>query len=203
MNKITFTKYVDDLNHKSFYLKNDNKQFIISFQGNLDLYFSLVNFDKEPYFIINKSNNILYQLFDKLYNDVKNCNIFDNDELNRNYIYRSEYKKLFNNDIIEWKSDDYPDEIAQSFRIIKYEDKFKIEFSPLITDKNIDYYIEPQLKNWISVRIRNSGSKYDPFNIVFMKLYNALCDYEEIDINQINIEEYLYNKKKTLIKDKL
>jgi len=201
MEKIIFNKYVDENEYKTFYLKgNNNKQFIISFQNNLDLYFSLVNFDNEPYFIIDKSNSVLYQLFDKLYNDVKNCNIFDNDKLNKFELHRYEYKKLFNNDIIEWKSDDYHDEIAQSFKIIKEEDFFKIEFTPLIENTNIDYFIEPQLKNWISVRIRNSGSKYNPFNIIFMKLYNSLCDLDEMDFNQIHIDEYLYNKKKLLTK---
>lgn len=200
MDKIIVNKYIDERNHKTFYLRDDNKQFIISFQNNLDLYFSLVDFDDKSYFIIDKSNYLIYEIFDKLYNDIKCCNIFNNDEFNKNYYYRYEYEKLFNNDIIEWKSDDYPDEIAQSFKITKEKDFFKLEFTPLITDTSIDYYIEPQLKNWISVRIRNSGSKYNPFNIVFMRLYNSLCNYDEIDFNQIHIEEYLYNKKKTLRK---
>jgi len=150
MEKIILTKYIDECNHKSFYLRgNNNKKFIISFQNNLDLYFSLVNFDDEPYFIIDKSNSILYELFDKLYDDIKNCNIFDNDKLNKIELHRYEYKKLFNNDVIEWKSDDYPDEIAQSFKIIKEKDFFKIEFTPVIENTSIDYYIEPQLKNWL------------------------------------------------------
>ena len=45
MNKIIVNKYVDERNHKSFYLEDNDKQFIISFQNNLDLYFSLINFD--------------------------------------------------------------------------------------------------------------------------------------------------------------
>lgn len=199
MKKIIINKYVDENNHKTFYLKDDKKQFIISFQNNLDLYFSLVNFNNEPFFIIDKNNYILYELFNTLYNDIKNCNIFDNNKLNENYKNRYEYKKLFNNNIIEWKSDDYPDEIAQSFKIIKKEDNFIIEFTPLIINNDFDYYIEPQLKDWISVRIRNSGSKYNPFNIIFMKLYNTLCNYDEIDFNQVHMEEYLLNKKKMLL----
>ena len=46
----------------------------------------------------------------------------------------------------------------------------------------------------ITVRFRNSGSRYDPFNIIFMKLYQGLyeLDYE---YHQIHIEEYLLDSK--------
>ena len=46
----------------------------------------------------------------------------------------------------------------------------------------------------ITVRFRNSGSRYDPFNIIFMKLYQGLCalDYE---YHQIHIEEYLIGEQ--------
>ena len=45
----------------------------------------------------------------------------------------------------------------------------------------------------ISVRLRNSGSRYDPCNIVFMETFKALMNMEET--NQIHIEEYLIDKK--------
>lgn len=201
MNRIEFNKYIDERNYKTFILKrDDNKEFIISFQGNLDLYFSLNNFDDEPYFIIDKSNYIIYELFDKLYNDIKKCNIFDEQKINKDHKKRYEYKKLFNNSIIEWKSDDYPDEIAPSFKIIKEKDYYLITFNPLKEDKDFDYYIEPQLNNWISIRIRNSGSKYSPFNIIFMKLYNSLCNINKEDLEQVHIQEYLLEKRKKLTK---
>ena len=200
MERIKLEKYVDESNYKTFYLKRDtNKEFIISFMGNLDLYFNLNEFDDEPYFIIDKSNYILYELFDNLYNDVKNCNIFEKDKVDNHYKDRYEYKKLFNNGIIEWKSDDYPDEIAPSFKIIKDKDCYIIKFTPCIIDDNIDWFYPMQFENWISVRIRNCGSKYDPFNCIFMRLYNSLCNIDEIDLNQIHIEVYLYNKKKRLL----
>lgn len=201
MNRITFKKYTNERDYKTFILKrSDNKEFIISFQNNLDLYFSLTNFDNSPYFIIDKSNYIIYELFDKLYNDIKNCNIFDNQQLNKEYKKRYEYKKLFKDNNIIWKSDDYPDEIAPYFNIIKEKDYYLISFNKLKEDKDFDYYIEPQLNNWISIRIRNSGSKYDPFNIVFMKLYNSLSNINEENLEQVHIEEYLLEKKKKLAK---
>lgn len=56
--------------------------------------------------------------------------------------------------------------------------------------------------NYIPIRIRNSGSSYDPFNIVFMKMYNKMKKIDDTkDIgHQIHIEEYLYNKEKKLTK---
>lgn len=204
MDRIEFNNYIDERNYKTFILKrDDNKEFIISFQGNLDLYFSLNNFNNEPYFIIDKSNYIIYELFDKLYNDIKNCKIFDDTELDKGYKKRYEYKKLVNNNIITWKSDDYPEEIAPDFNIIKEKNYYLITFNKRKDNKNSDYfeyYIEPQLNNWISVRIRNSGSSYHPFNIIFMKLYNSLCKINKEDLEQIHIEEYLLDKRRKLTK---
>ena len=49
-------------------------------------------------------------------------------------------------------------------------------------------------KDIIGIRFRNSGYRYEPFNIRFSKLYNSLC---RIDPNyyQIQLEEYLDLKK--------
>ena len=40
------------------------------------------------------------------------------------------------------------------------------------------------------VRLRNSGSRYDPFNILFMNMYYKLCVYEP-DYHQVHMEELL------------
>ena len=45
-----------------------------------------------------------------------------------------------------------------------------------------------------SVRFRNSGSRYEPYNFTFMNMYNGLCEYDS-DYHQIHIEEYLYHQK--------
>ena len=202
MERIKLEKYSDSNNYKTFYLKRDNeeKELTISFEGNLDLYFSLNNFNNKPYFIIDKSNYILYELFDNLYNDVKNCNICDNHDIYKEYKNRYEYKELFKDGIITWKSDDYYIEIAPSFNIIKKEDNYIIKFTPLIASEDfIDTYIF-NYKNRISVRIRNSGSRYNPFNCIFMKLYNSLSKFDEMDLEQVHMEEYLLEKKKKLTK---
>lgn len=202
MSRFEINKYVDERNYKTFSFINDKKEFGITFCGNLDLYFYLNNFDNEPYFIISKENYIIYEMFDKLYNDIKNCNFFDEEdnEYYQQYKDRYIYKSLFKDDVIEWKCDDYPNEIAPSFSIIKDTDSFIIKFNPCVIVDDIGYQYPLILKDWISVRLRNSGSKYTPFNCIFMKLYNSLCNTQEIDFEQVHIEEYLIKKKKILSK---
>ena len=49
----------------------------------------------------------------------------------------------------------------------------------------------------MGIRISNSGSRYAPFNIVFMRMFTKLQDIDDINDygHQIHIEEYLYNQK--------
>ena len=44
--------------------------------------------------------------------------------------------------------------------------------------------------------------QYDPFNCVFMKMYNNLCEIDDVKDygHQIHMEEYLYERK--LVKKK-
>lgn len=197
MGKFELYKYTDDRGYNTFYFKDsDDKNLIITFCGNLDLYFCLSNFNDNPYFIIDKENYLLYELFDKLYNDIKNCNLFNEED--NDYKNKYEYKHLFNNNVIEWRCDDYPYEIAPYFTIIKEEDSFIMKFNPRVTLEDLTdmnyLYFSP--KDLISVRLRNSGSRYSPFNVIFMRLYLSICNLNEFDFEQFHIEEYLFKKKK-------
>ena len=51
---------------------------------------------------------------------------------------------------------------------------------------------------YISVRFRNSGSRYVPFNIAFMDMYNDMKEVDDVTDkgHQLHIEEYLYETKK-------
>ena len=49
MHNINFNKYTDSRNYNTFYLRNNNNvELTISFEGNLDLYFGLNNFNDNP-----------------------------------------------------------------------------------------------------------------------------------------------------------
>lgn len=190
--------------HTKTYIINflNNHQIInIYFGGNLDLYWSY--HDNEPFnfdsintrksFEVTKENYFLYSLFDQLYNDIEGCNIYSNNQENivnefkeQQKVYRKrsfEYYKLFNNNAIKWLSDEAPEENANSFTITKSEDSFIITF--------IQKY---NMFTHYAVRISNSGSRYDPFNIIFMRMFNQLQKYDD-KYHQIHIEEYMYQKK--------
>ena len=74
---------------------------------------------------------------------------------------------------------------------IKYqEDKYIITFHQGKEDFGFPTY---------AIRFRNSGSRYEPYNLAFMNMYNSLSEYDP-NYHQIHIEEYLYNKKLQKIK---
>ena len=226
--KYELYKERNDGNYYDIELKRDSdKTLSIFFGGNLDLYFSLENFDSDPTFIIGKDNYEIYALFDKLYHNIIDANIYEKltekeinfiilmseleeedyhqkiaeelkerEKYERNLKENIQYKSLVQDGIIIWKSDEYFDEIAPFIKIKKQEDAYILEFGkPLISDEyknDADLMLMDPRR--ITVRFRNSGSRYDPFNIVFMKLYQGLCalDYE---YHQIHIEEYLIGEQ--------
>lgn len=213
----------------SITFKIDYKELEISFQGNLDLYFSLNNYDNSPTFIIGKDNYKIYEIFDTLYHDVMNgITFYENNEedidriiffsecSNEDYHQKlksiekrhleqkqdsAEFAKrigLIENESIIWRSDDYYPEVAPYFKIDKLENAYLITFNIPRLERELtleEIFELPKLKeNFISVRLRNHGSRYEAFNIPFMKFYNSLMNLDLND-NQIYLEEYLIDKK--------
>ena len=170
----------------------------ISFSDNLDLYWYCYSETNNMYnrdlmeFIIDKENYYIYSLFLELYNNIINCNPYCKSQktLKRENGIKPKYKESHNNlvvdDIICWHSDDDTFDKSNSLTIAKADDAFLIQFR-----KN---KIEGLFNNFI-VRICNSGSRYAPYNIAFMNMYQKLCDYQ-CDFHQINIEELLYEQEK-------
>ncbi len=119
-----------------------------------------------------------------------------NQERISNFKAKAQATGLIKNNIITWLSDDFSSEIAPYFTITKVNDYYVFEFfnnSLNNASKNdLDYFFLKimQLKNNHSVRIRNSGSSYEPFNVCFMKLYQELITLSQLDYEQIGIEEY-------------
>lgn len=194
--------YVDiDLDEKECYNKikvyTDDGMFFVSFERNLDLYIGYLpdcNFLESPnkkVIKITRENNFLYNCFDKVYNSVKNkCPykngyVFDDEE--KNLKYNNDF--LFIDDKIMWYSDDYSIDEASLLVISKIDDYYELEFNK---SKNKTF------AKTFFVRFRNSGSRYDPYNVTFMNMYKELlkCD------NQICFEDiiYLEGRKKMLKK---
>lgn len=175
-------------------------------------------------FTITKENYFIYSLFDELYEDIKNARIYEEEIIinkddeysidendiplrimtkeeiekrNNEYKERYFYKLLYDGEKIEWHSDEEPYEIANRVVIRKQDDNFVLEFirPELTKDKSFIF----NMPGRISIRFRNSGSTYDPFNIIFMKMFHKLQKYNP-DYHQIHIEEINYIKKRTLKK---
>jgi len=173
-------------------------------------------------FIITKENYFIYQLFEELINDIENSRIylpvedelklkFDElyentresskercDILNQHYKKYFRYKLLFENGVICWHSDEHIFEDADRVKIIKLEDNIILDFSrPPVKEEEKIYHLPGR----IAIRFRNSGSNYDPYNIIFMRMFQKLQEYDP-SYHQIHIEELEYQKKlkKQLIK---
>ena len=173
---------------------------------------------ESPYmeeFIITKENYFLYQLFDELINDIENSRIylpteneleleFDSfgekrhesskercNRLNNHHKNYYKYKLLFEDKAICWHSDEHIFEDADRVKITKQSDNIHLLFSrPSIKEEEQLYHMAGS----IGIRFRNSGSFYDPYNIIFMRMFQKLQEYEP-DYHQIHIEEIEYQKR--------
>ena len=107
-----------------------------------------------------------------------------------NDLYNDEEKK------VTWVSDETGFEVANKVLIHKLEDRFLIEFK---TQPYIEgYERENNLLGIMGIRFRNSGSRYSPFNIVFMRMFREMQNIDDINDygHQIHMEEYLYDRSK-------
>ena len=145
-----------------------NKCLKIFYGGNGDLYW-VINCNQRAIkqdFKITKDNEDAYILFEELFNDVKRLNTENSKE---------PYDEEKNT--ITWYSDDNYYDNANILKITKSEEVFEIEF-----------YVQPTkeeersrfLGRNIEVRLCNSGSRYEPFNTAFMKMYNKMVENNNI-----------------------
>lgn len=212
---------------KNIYLIDGSKTLIIVYGGTGDLYWIIqdkncLNNEEDDcnYFEITQENYAVYSLFEQLVDDIKNINIFDkpiypffiesglSEEEPLEELEKQRYRKYnvsYYNDlydeqsaVITWVSDETAFEVANKVQIRQGEDKFTIEFS---TQTYIEgYERENNTLGTIGIRFRNSGSRYEPFNIVFMRMFYELQKIDDVDDygHQMHIGEYLY--KKSLVK---
>lgn len=87
--------------------------------------------------------------------------------------------------MVNWHSDDSPYENASYATIKKENESYIIEFHKSKSEDLVDTF---------SIRFSNSGSRYRPYNFLFMNMYNNFKNYN-FDFHQIHIEEHIYHKK--------
>lgn len=163
-------------------LIRDNKKLLKIFYGsNLDLYIDIFgdcNIDENgqynAIFSINKNQEI-YQYFENLIDNIIKCRVFDTSDIKLEICDTKEqmnellknngvYNRLVQDSAIIWYSDNIYDEKANKLKIEKKDDKIILTFTDNPDDPTFGF----------GIRICNSGSKYDPFNLCFMNLFNQL-----------------------------
>ncbi len=206
----------NDYGTKDIHLVDENKTLSIVFAGTGDLHWIIRNTDcveleeyAYDYFEITKENYQIYSLFEKLLYDIGTINIFGDEEIKtssdvkfqkmRERKYNmSHYNDLYDSDdvTVTWVSDETCFEVANMVSIKKREDKFLIEFKtqPYIEGYDREY----NTLGMIGVRFRNSGSRYTPFNVIFMRMFKGLQEVDDVSDygHQMHIEEYVYQKSK-------
>ena len=164
---------IETNNVNQFEIKKNNKLFYIMYGGDLDIHFYSNNLDKNDKisFYIDLSDDYFYYLIDELYNDIKNVKYFKDNNLNINesnkLINTDDEHNVFYNGYIDFHSD-----------LSKFNDASRLIIKEINHNYIIDLIAGKENNNIIDVRISNSKSRYGNINLVFMKLYNNLCNYD-------------------------
>ena len=187
-------KFQNGHSYDCFNIKTDNGSFTISFENNLDLYWrynyvgNILDLPEKQSFLITKENYVIYSLIDKLYKEIvtgKLSDGYNEIDLSSSWLLSpNNPHALVHNQTIFWRSDDYEFENSSALIIEPFGDEYVITFQ-----KSKLPYDQGMLMSY-SVRISNSGSRYNPFNIAFMKMYQDLKEYDPT-YHQIHVEEVL------------
>lgn len=154
---------------KDIFIRDDKNLLKIFYGANGDLYFDIFgshNIDENgchsAIFTIKKHEEI-YQYFEQLVNCIIGCEVFDIGNIESEKLKSKQvYKELVQNGMIIWYSDNIYDERANILQIERGCGDIKLTFIDNPGDPSFGF----------GIRICNSGSKYDPFNICFMNLFN-------------------------------
>lgn len=153
---------------KDILIRDGKKLLKIFYGANGDLYFDIFGIRNEnenglftATFSINKNEDV-YQYFEQLVNNIVDCKVLE--EENENLKTKQAYEKLVHNDTVIWYSDNTYDENANILQIERNCEDIELTFIDNPDDPSFGF----------GIRICNSGSKYDPFNICFMNLFNQI-----------------------------
>lgn len=176
--------------YKDVIMRKDNKIFSMFFMGVGDLFWSISKETPDSLketFDISKSESDVYELFDELYENASKGKVLEEDD----GFFKSQitHRNFFNSEAktIEWHSDETYFESDDVVKIIKQKDNYHLEFTRPKKYEDPYHYGSPRM---ISIRFRNSGSYYHPFNIIFMKMFQKAQNLREREANkQIEIEQ--------------
>lgn len=159
MEKLQIEKMIDENNGTSgvFFRRGNGAEFGIRFQGNLDLYFSLVNFGDNPSFLIGKDNYDVYEIFDTLYREIMAGGYHNDEEEIKQIMFEHEFygddyhsklkeleernkqfklialrlahdTKLIDGKDVVWHCDDFSIDVGPYFKISRLKNAYQITF---------------------------------------------------------------------------
>ena len=171
-------------------LIDGSKNLTIMYGGNGDLYWSLVNDDWEVFyegitdhFDITKENYEVYKAFESLLLNIKAISMRE-EPTNYNKLYDAKKNE------VTWISDELAKEVANEVTISKQSEVIRLSFKTKPQTFGYDRnYFEFGM---ISIRFRNSGSRYHPFNLIFMNLFNEL---QNLTVNDLGSTKQLTHQK--------
>ena len=175
----------------TLFLEDDDKVLEIVFGRNGDLYWIIrsKNESNNHTITITKENYEIYKLFVSLFDDIENINLLDHDYANveKEYYIKSNYSnynELYNKDngVITWYSDETNHNVANILKIKKEKELFIIDF--ITQEDKEEYDRDFKSPKHIVIRFRNSGSRYNPFNIVFMRMYRNMINIVDVNENE-------------------
>lgn len=161
-------------------------------------------------FTIREEDGDIYILFNKLYQDIIDANVFpltdrnfkckthqeieklkqEKQEENEEYKEVARRSGLVNNGVICLHSDDYDEyEYASTLTIKKVDNNIEITFSKNKINHNENFSETPPT---YLVRITESGGRYWPFHMVFVKLHRNLQALKESSFNEESISKEKY-----------
>ncbi len=187
-------KSIDKLNNPEYTLIKSNLKFKIYYGGNLDLYWEIENTDvtfdnfqdyeeKPLEFRITEDDGEVYSVFSELYSGFMGAaRELDSEEKKKEkekmdatdqIVYVDDQKEvsltelLVKNGAVVWHSDDD----------VEYDDANFVTITPFTGDILITFRkgpVDDNIPGTISIRIRNNGSRYQPFNMYFMKHFDQM-----------------------------
>lgn len=188
-------------------IESEDKHLDITFGGTGDIYWILDNqevadVEEDPMydtFTIPASETELYKIFEELYDDLINGNIYYPEQIPSYYLAfdskaqekenercinsnkeikeSSRYQALVNNGLITFYSDEEYKDNAEIVRISKREDCILLEF---VRQTKKDEQNQTRLPGWYFIRIRLNGCTYTPCETVFWRHFDNLQKYEPI-----------------------
>ena len=149
--------------------KNGNS-FTMMVGGNLDLYWVPEDYKDVKSFVIDKSDEFVYCLFDDLFQKIKKVD--------------DKYNPSIIDNLFTFISEDFNEDIANRLEIVKNENGFEINFVKNENTESEYYNMYAFFRRGCHICFCNSGSRVPKIEHLFMLMFNDLAYYNK-DIEMV------------------